>query len=520
MISWDNTTQIYPIRVLSTILSKQGHKIKIILAISYLEKLNDLNNPDITNRRMPGILEIIKDCEIVGLSFLSVHANNAEIIAKKIKEIYPDKIIISGGVHASVRPENTLKFSDYVCVGESENSFKLFVESIESRHKPDDIVGILSRNNSFDSYKASIPIENLDDIPIPQFFFDSTYIFIPERCDWVLRCSSMFIPIRAPIRGCYYLFPDRGCTGNCAYCCRPLLKKLSGIKKIRKRSVENIIDELSTVKKNIPNLQRVFIYSDDFLMWSTRELENFIRLYKNMIALPFAFYFSPHSYNDDKMSILLQSGYVQDYKMGIQTGSPKIRKIYNRTESNDKIIKVTKRVKMISKKNKIMPTYDFIITSPWETYNDKLETLKLICKIPRPFSCNFFTLIFYPGTKLYDLAIEDGYLDEQLYNEQFNLNNYISRKLRSGNEDTDLYINICRLRSVLPIPYFLVAMCYKHKIFLSIRLVNILAAFVREKIRSGYLIATFKLSKRIFSKIYRLVNSDLPPKKVDTLNSW
>ena len=475
LISWDYTTQGYPIRVLATILRKHGHGVKIIFPISYLEEKSNPYEPDAVNRKVKGILGLVSDCDVIGLSFLSMHMPMARVLAGAIKKRYPDKTIISGGIHASVRPKEALEFSDYVCIGEGERSLVSFLDELGRGGGAEDVRGISDKKSIEDMKSSSETVKELDGIPIPDFFFDSTYIYDAYSDDWITQDPSMFLPKnkRKESIFSYYLFPDRGCVGECTYCCRPLMKRMSGAMGVRKRSVNNIMEELSFVKENIPHLEKVFIYSDDFMMWSREGLEEFVSRYKKEVDLPFIFLCSPQSYRDDKMGILADTGLLTCCGMGIQSGSPRIREIYKRRFSDSRIRETTNSISRFSKKHGFLASYDFIIDSPWETDIDRMETLKMIKGFPKPFQTLLFTLTFYPGTELHDRALREGIIKDGFYYESLHESTqFLSKRLRANKRDTDLYIKLCEINSIFTLPFFVTQKLYKQRLY---KLVDFLA---------------------------------------------
>ena len=58
----------------------------------------------------------------------------------------------------------------------------------------------------------------------------------------------------------------------------------------------------------------------------------------------------------------------------------------------------------------------------YETLEDKLDTLRLIAQLPKPFRLRVFSVIYYPGTALHTLAVQDGLVvDErdEIYDRMF-----------------------------------------------------------------------------------------------------
>ena len=114
--------------------------------------------------------------------------------------------------------------------------------------------------------------------------------------------------------------------------------------------------------------------------------------------------------------------------MGIETGSRNLREIFNRREfSNERILKVIQSINKY-KRRIIPPHYDFILDSPYETTQDKIESLKLISKIPRPFRLQTFSMVLYPGTKLYQMAKKDGLIKDE--KKEIYDRSYVTRKNR------------------------------------------------------------------------------------------
>lgn len=97
--------------------------------------------------------------------------------------------------------------------------------------------------------------------------------------------------------------------------------------------------------------------------------------------------------------------------MGIQTGSQRIRNLYNRPESNDQVLAAAQCLHRFRKWIPD-PRYDLISDNPYETHADHLETLRLLYQLPRPSRFHFFSLTFYPGTGLYEQATADGLIQD------------------------------------------------------------------------------------------------------------
>jgi len=160
-------------------------------------------------------------------------------------------------------------------------------------------------------------------------------------------------------------------------------------------------------KKKFPNLKRITIFDDVFVL-DKKWAKEFCDEYKEKINLPFSCLFHPSTIKEDIISILKEGGL--DYiDMGIESGSERIRReIFERKDSNQ----VIKNAVDIMHKYKIRPYLDFILDNPFETIEDKQQSLDLLLSFPRPFMFYFYSLIYFPKTKMTQLALEKEIITE------------------------------------------------------------------------------------------------------------
>ena len=78
------------------------------------------------------ILEVAAElakADIVGFSSMTGYARVVKEIIAEIRQISPETIIIWGGIHPIVEPEDAIRFADGVCTGEGEFSFEQFYKA-------------------------------------------------------------------------------------------------------------------------------------------------------------------------------------------------------------------------------------------------------------------------------------------------------------------------------------------------------------------------------------------------------
>jgi hypothetical protein len=110
---------------------------------------------------------------------------------------------------------------------------------------------------------------------------------------------------------------------------------------------------------------------------------------------------------DEKRVSLMRDAGLWTSTMGIQSGSERIRRdCYERETSQEDIIKACE----ILASHGVGRNLDFIGDNPYETDADRRETVDLLCRLPKPFFFNYFSLTFFPGVELTDKALADGYI--------------------------------------------------------------------------------------------------------------
>jgi radical SAM superfamily enzyme YgiQ (UPF0313 family) len=160
-------------------------------------------------------------------------------------------------------------------------------------------------------------------------------------------------------------------------------------------------------------IRHISFDDDAFILRNVYELKEFGKEYKENINLPFFVSgINPMLITEEKLEILISAG-MNRVRMGIQTGSRKAKAIYNRHIPNEKIISAAEIINKFRRKL-ILTGYDLILDNPFETNEDVIETIRLLSKLPAPFTLNLFSLTFYPGTDIYREALQAGFIRDNV----------------------------------------------------------------------------------------------------------
>ena len=160
-----------------------------------------------------------------------------------------------------------------------------------------------------------------------------------------------------------------------------------------------IIDEIKRAKSKHPHISTILFHDDSFLALRYETLEEFCKLYKEEVNIPFCVYgIIPNYVREDKIALLLDAG-MNRVRMGIQSGSDNILEFYKRPT---KLRRIKAATKIFNKYKKFMlpPNYDIILENPVETTEDTRATVDMIYEMPRPFTLNIFALRIIPNTQM------------------------------------------------------------------------------------------------------------------------
>lgn len=384
------------VRTLSASLKKEGYNVQIIFLRS-----------EFWNRYEDRILNelgwLIKDANLIGISLTTNYFENAIQVTQSMRK-NSNAIILWGGIHPTIRPEECLDYADIVCIGEGEETLVELTKKMENGQNLSDVQGIWykDKKGKIVRNKYRPLIETLDSIPFPDYHYEDHYILTGKHIE------KMNIDVlKTYLLEGYSTMASRGCPFGCTYCCNNTLNKMYPNQKlIRKRSWDNIIKEISEVKKALPFIRRIIFEDDAFFSHTAKEIKEFCVTYKRDVGLPMWIGGgTPINLTREKIELLSDAG-LERLRMGIQAGNERTRRLYKRYYSNQKVEEAARILNEF--KDKIIPSYDIILDNPWESDEDLIEGLMLMAKLSPPYVLIIFSLTFFPETELYEKAKADG----------------------------------------------------------------------------------------------------------------
>ena len=187
--------------------------------------------------------------DVVGLTGFTSHLNIVKGIARRLKSISPELLVIVGGHHATVRPADFNDPAiDVVVIGEGVFTLRQILAAVQQGGRFSEIAGIAIPDKSGMIFSAPRPYTDLNQLPFP----DRT-LTAGHRKRYF---SEWFKPL-ASVR------TSLGCTARCNFCA---LWKITEGRYLR-RDPEQVVAELLAVEE--PNV----FFCDDESMCDVQRMD-------------------------------------------------------------------------------------------------------------------------------------------------------------------------------------------------------------------------------------------------------
>lgn len=294
--------------------------------------------------------------------------------------------IVWGNAHPSLLPHKCLseEYIDFVVIGEGEVTAVELAQALEKKREIVSVKGVGYRDaNGIRINEPRAFIRNLD-----EFTMDWTLVDVERylQGSWELRRMISFVT-------------SRGCPDQCGFCYNLAFNK----RRWRAHSVDFVVSQIQFLKDKW-GVDGVFYWDDNFFANKERAFEILER-----VNLPYYAEARVDYINEGFVRKLSQTG-CRLLLLGIESGSDRVLKLINKKQT------VSDNINAV----RIMPKYPTVRISgsimfgfPTETREEYRDTLQMVLKMFEINRYMDFTTGFYmpyPGTDLYDLAIQQGFV--------------------------------------------------------------------------------------------------------------
>lgn len=338
---------------------------------------------------------ITDDTLCVGISSMSGTQIKGGLAASQlIREINPDLPIVWGGNHPTLVPDSTARHElvDIVLLGEGEDTFRNLVDTLKRG-------GDWRKLGNICYFDGDEVIQNGSGTD-PSFFVEQDEVpALPYNLVDVEQYISGPLLFGANVRSLPYI-SSMGCPYACTFCCQPVLSN----RRWRKQSAETLIERTLELKEKY-NLDAIEFHDEEFFVNRKRGTR-----IAEMIGGQYDWYVQTRM--DDLINLdldLLERNGLRVVQPGLETGSPRILEMIKKQETLEDFYEANKKLAATS----IKSTYNFMMGYPTESDADLMATVDLAMRLmdenPNASISGFYVFVPYPGSELFDLAVQDGF---------------------------------------------------------------------------------------------------------------
>lgn len=173
------STSTYPsdqgIRTISSVLKKVGHDVKMVFMT-----LSENYSRTYTRSELEQLLRLCRGKGLIGVSSYASTSHRAAKIISFLKTRL-DTPIVYGGIHATISPEDCIKYTDIVCVGEGEGAILDLTNALEKNKKIDKIKNLwVRKGDKIIKNPVRNLLDDIDSLPMPDYDIEDHYILEEE----------------------------------------------------------------------------------------------------------------------------------------------------------------------------------------------------------------------------------------------------------------------------------------------------------------------------------------------------
>ena len=358
------------------------------LNLAHIASYLRLKHPEVEVRLLDGMISDVYPLiekykpDVLGLTAVTPQAPEAYRLADWIRENRYAKLVVMGGVHASVLPMEALEHVDVVVRGFGELAFCSIIEAFGNGKEIPKVI------------QGTLP-ERLDDLPSPDFKLVNLRNY--------LQHGPPFPGLDYPIMS---LVTARGCPFRCPFC-----HNSSRTYKVSYFSAERVVSEILYVHNRFGVTS--FFFNDDEFLFNVKRLKELAVLFKKHGIdkwIKWGCQARVKTLTVPVLKLAKRMG-CKIISPGFESGNPRSLKYLKcgttTLEDNARAIRLAKEVG-------IMLGGSFIYGLPDETLAEMKMTFQWILDHEGLVTIGTNTLIPYPGTEVWELCMKLGLLPEKV----------------------------------------------------------------------------------------------------------
>jgi len=345
--------------------------------------------------------KIIPDVIGVSMNF-TTQAPMAKQIIEQLKKLWPDAKVVIGGNYATNNVPILLSHPqvDYVCRGEAEIAFPIFLDQI-GENKEVKLKGFYSKKDIEQKKSLSLNCDysqNIDELPFPD------WDVIDHRAYQSGRAKHKREFLTADDSKNFSIFTSRGCPYHCTFCASYTVHG----RKMRYRSTKNVVDEMKEIYERFG--ATVFVPQDDLFTVNKKRTMELLKGIKDLnipnLEMQFPNSLAVNTLDEEVIDAMMEAGMTIFY-LAIESGSP-----YTQVKIIKKHVNLDRARRLVEYANKrnLYTRCNFIIGFP----NEKREHIQETIDYIKNLSSDWFSIFLATplvGTEMFEQFMNQGVLD-------------------------------------------------------------------------------------------------------------
>jgi anaerobic magnesium-protoporphyrin IX monomethyl ester cyclase len=387
----DPFTSLLPagLMTLEAVARRAGHQVTLA------------NFSGFSSAKIRQILKTLRP-EVVGISQFTHNRSESVSLARISKENDANCFVVFGGPHATHQWSELLEKHrevDAVVLGEGEATLVELLETVQAGGRLAQLAGIACREEQRSPSKpgergrvlagpARPAIDDLDSLPVAgESVGDTIGVDLRRQLEFIIT--------------------SRGCPANCLFCSSPLFWGRG----VRFRTPYSVVREISMLKERYGLVY--FSFRDDTFTADRKRVLAICRELEEQKLNVLWNCQSRVNAVDEEMLIAMKRAGCECIQFGVESGSADMLKALGKRILPVDVERAAAAVRRVGINLSV-----YLITGiPGEGEEDLRQTVRLIEKI-RPQDGQVSPLVYYPGTQLFDGAVQGREVQADLFERQ------------------------------------------------------------------------------------------------------
>ncbi|MDA2932735.1 B12-binding domain-containing radical SAM protein [Acidobacteria bacterium AH-259-D05] len=331
--------------------------------------------------------------DVVGMTMPTPAYVHVIEVAKRVKKLGREIQVVVGGPHPSAFPRECVEEEDnidYAILGEGEISFYQLIQVLERGGSPESIGGLACRVSGADSVRANPRgqlVQDLDELPFP--------------ARDLLPLDKYYPPSTKTVSGQLpgNMITARGCPYQCTYC----ETQVVWTRKFRFRSPGNVVDEIQECMEKY-GIRQFNFHDDIFPMRRDRTIGICKEIQRRKLDISWFCMSRVNFVWEDVMTEMKRAG-CRKIMFGLESGDNEVLKIMKKEAT----VEQAREAFRICRRVGIGTMGSFMLGNIGETEETIRATIDFAKEL-NPDTVAFFVAVPYPGTEMFRVAAQKGYI--------------------------------------------------------------------------------------------------------------